>query len=132
MLLPPIIERELRVALHKRNPVKSRFWATVVAAGLSAFFVLLSLTGDSSAWRSLHGFLFLAGLVYGVIRPAQACIGLFSEERRGQTLELLYLTGMTSAELFIGKFLGGLLAASYDLLAIMKWKNVNEPFPAEA
>src|ERR1043165_7799727 len=45
-------------------------------------------------------------------------VGLFAEERQQQTLELLYLTGMGSAELFAGKLLGGALLASSDFMAL--------------
>jgi hypothetical protein len=53
-----------------------------------------------------------------VIPAARISVGLFSEERRNQTLELLYLTGMGPGELFIGKLLGGMLVCSGDLLAL--------------
>jgi ABC-type Na+ efflux pump permease subunit len=120
MILPPTVERELRVALRKRNPMSQRLRAAAAGLGISGFFMLFGLLGAMPRWgRSLHLYLFLGGLYFAVVRPAQACIGLFSEERRNETLELLYLTGMTSVELFTGKLLGGFLIASCELLALV-------------
>src|SRR5204863_3428877 len=41
-----------------------------------------------------------------------------SQERSSHTLELLSLTGMKPAELFVGKLMSGLLLGSVDLLAL--------------
>ena len=59
-----------------------------------------------------------AGLGLAVKPAIEISVGLFAEERRQQTLELLYLTGMRSAELFIGKLLGGAIVASSELMAL--------------
>lgn len=61
-----------------------------------------------------------------MIPPARISVGLFSEERRNQISELLYLAGMTPGELFLGKLLGGTLIASCDLLAL--WPLLAVPF----
>jgi hypothetical protein len=117
MLLHPVIERELRVALRKRDGLKSHVKVALIAAGLVTLFFLLA--GSSQFWsRHLHQYLFYGGLYLALVPPARISAGLFSEERRNQTLELLYLTGMTSGELFTSKLLGGLLIASCDLLAL--------------
>jgi ABC-type Na+ efflux pump permease subunit len=119
VLAPPIIERELRAALHKRGALKSRFrmagWGVLVVS----LFMLVGMFLDPGTWGgTLHFILFIWGLVV-VVQPALTIsAGLFSEERRDRTLDLLYLTGMTSGELFIGKLLGAALVASCDLLAL--------------
>ncbi len=119
MLVSPIIERELRVALRKHGAVKSRFKTAAGGAAVVCVFLLIGLlAGSSHIGRSLHTFLFFGGLYMAIIPPARICVGLFCEERRNQTLELLYLTGMGSVELFLGKLLGGVLIASSDLLAL--------------
>lgn len=120
MFISPIIDRELRTALRRHKSDKSRFKWAASGAGIVIFFLLLSLlTGDSHVGSTLHIILFYGGLYLAVIPPARICAGLFCEERRNQTLELLYLTGMGSGELFLGKLLGGILIASGDLLAIV-------------
>ena len=118
MWMPPIIERELRVALRKHNPVKSRLHMALAGGGVSAFFLLVGMLGDGRWWtRMLHGILFLLGIYGAAIRPAQLGAGLFSEDRRTNTLELLYLTGMDWKELFLSKVIGATLVAASDLLA---------------
>jgi hypothetical protein len=121
MSLPPVVERELRVAFRKQQPVKRRFNLAAGAAGATVFLPLLGLT------KTLHWLLFLFGLVI-VLRSLQVTASLFSEERRNQTLELLFLTGMTAPQLFITKLIGGLLIASSDLLTIMPFLSI--PFLA--
>lgn len=119
LLLPPVIERELRVALHRRNARKARSnVARIGVIGVAIFMLLGALMGSAEWGRSLHFLLFVSALALAVGPALRICVGLFAEERRQQTLELLYLTGMGSAELFIGKLLGGVLVSSGELLAL--------------
>src|SRR5437879_1944751 len=119
-MFPAVVERELREALRKRRPMKSRLQAAGTGLGISAIFLLYSLVGGGRrAGQQLHQYLFLAGIYFAVIVPVKSCVGLFSEERRSGTLELLSLTGMKPVELFMQKLQGGLLVSSCDLLALM-------------
>jgi hypothetical protein len=119
MFFPPVIERELRSALHRHKGTRSRFRVAIIGVTIVVFFLFISLASQSvGLGRTLHQWFFYWGLYLAIAPPARISIGLFSEERRNQTLELLYLTGMTSGELFIGKLLGGALIASSDLLAL--------------
>jgi hypothetical protein len=86
--------------------------------GVSLFMVFGVLTRTATWGVTLHLYLFLAGLWLAVGPALQISAGLFAEERRQQTLELLYLTGMGSGELFIGKLLGGALVSSCELMAL--------------
>ena len=118
--LAPLVRRELRIALRRRQLPKERFYVAASGAALVTLYLLLGLLdGSSSVGRKLHEWLFYIGLFLAVVRPTQATVGIFSEERRNQTLGLLHLTGMTSLELFVSKLLGGLLVASAGLLAIV-------------
>ena len=97
---------------------KSRFYTAAGAAGAVCLFLLF--LGDAHLWGvELHRILFFGGLYLAVIPAARTSVGLFCEERRNQTLELLYLTGMGPGQLFTGKLLGGVLIASGDLLALV-------------
>lgn len=116
MWVPPIIERELRVATHKSGALKSRF--LVATVGTAIVFLSLLLFRSGFAGQPLRKIFLYGGLYLAVMPAAQASVGLFCEERRNQTLELLYLTGMGAGELFIGKLLGGFLIASSELLAL--------------
>ncbi len=117
--IPPIIERELRVALRRHASGRSRFVTAAVAAGVVVMFMLLGPLMAPGSWGSaLHQLFFYAGLFLAIVPAAQISVGLFSEERRNQTMGLLYLTGIEPGELFFGKLFGGLLVASGDLLAL--------------
>src|SRR5512133_2428272 len=119
VLVPPVVIRELRVALGKREFVKQRWYAGLAAGGTSGLFMFLGLVGQRDWGQSLHFWLSFQAVIFGVLRPVQACLGLFSDERRGRTLDLLYLSGITPLQLFFGKLIGGLVVASAGLLAIV-------------
>ena len=119
VLLPPVVERELRVALHRRDARKARSRvARLGVLGVSLFLLFGALTGTKSWGSTLHFFLLLGGLGLAVGPAVQISVGLFAEEREQQTLELLYLAGMGSAELFISKVAGGALVSSCELMAL--------------
>lgn len=119
MWIPPIIERELRIAMRKHGAVKSRFRiAAYGVAGVGVMLFFQWLAGGRFSGVLMHHLLLYCGLYLAVIPAAYISVGLFCEERRNQTLELLYLTGMGAGELFLGKLLGGILIASSDLLAL--------------
>ncbi|MGH7970899.1 MAG: hypothetical protein ACREIC_19435, partial [Limisphaerales bacterium] len=86
--------------------------------GVSLFMLFGAAVGTGSWGRTLHFYLFLAGLSMAIGPAIQMSAGLFAEERRQQTLGLLYLTGMGPGELFFGKILGGALISSSELLAL--------------
>ena len=109
----------MRTALRKHNAVKARFRAAAVGAAVVLFFLLLGLlAGIPSIGRPLHAILLYVGLYMAIVPPITISVGLFSEERRNQTMELLYLAGVGPAELFGGKLLGGMMVASGNLLAL--------------
>ena len=114
----PIIERELRVALRKRRPARSRLQVAAAAVGGAMLFLLLApLTGSPALGRNLDEMPFLAGL-YFVVRAPRLTAGVLAEERRNQTLGLLFLSGLGAGEVFASKFLSAALVAFTDLLAL--------------
>ena len=113
--VPPIIERELRVALRKEQPARRR-WR--MAAGCTAAALVLSLVAGRSAGQDLHQLLCLAGF-YVVVRVPQRLAGLFSAERKDQTLGLLFISGLRPSEVFVSKTLSAVVVVFSDLLAIM-------------
>src|SRR6267142_4649774 len=103
MAFLPIIERELRMALRKQQPVRRRLRvAAAGAGGTLLFFLLAELAGKRSASRDLHQLLCLAGF-YIVLRAPHLAAGAFSQERREQTLGLLFLSGLSATDVFVSK-----------------------------
>ena len=114
----PLIERELRVALRKQRPAQGRLKIAALATGGSMLFLWFgALTHDRGAGRSLEQLLCVAGL-YFVLRAPMLTAGVLAEERRNQTLGLLFLSGLGSWEVFASKFLSAALIAFTNLLAI--------------
>src|SRR5690349_14853800 len=112
MLLPPIVEREMRAAIRTPGVLKTRWWTAFGATVGAAFCLLLSLAVGPTIWGWFLKYMLVIAIYFAVVRPAQHAAGLFAEERRNQTLGLIYLTGISSFELFVTKFFGGLLLAS--------------------
>ena len=109
----------MRSAIRAPGARKPRLAVAAVGTGAAVFFLLLSMGYGAPVWRSFHTWLFAAALYMAVVNPAQHAAGLFAEERRNQTLGLIYLTGIGSLELFLTKFIGGMLVASGELLAVI-------------
>jgi ABC-type transport system involved in multi-copper enzyme maturation permease subunit len=108
----------LRVALRKQRPAQGRLKVAALATGGSVLFVLFgALTGDRGVGQSLEQLLCLAGL-YFVLRAPILTAGVLAEERRNQTLGLLFLSGLGAGEVFASKFLSSALIAFTNLLAI--------------
>ena len=81
------------------------------------FLLLAPLTGSPALGRNLDEMPFLAGL-YFVVRAPRLTAGVLAEERRNQTLGLLFLSGLGAGEVFASKFLSAALVAFTDLLAL--------------
>ena len=81
------------------------------------FLIVGALTGSRTVGRELHQLLCLGGL-YVVVRAPLLTAGVLAEERRNQTLGLLFLSGLSGGEVFMSKFLSAVLVAFTDLLAI--------------
>ena len=118
MAMPPIIERELRVALRKKRPVRRRLQVAALAVGGTLLFLLLSaVAGQRGAGHTLHQLLCLAA-GYLVLQTPRLTAGIFAEERREQTLGLLFLSGLGATEVFASKLFSAALVAFGDLLTL--------------
>jgi hypothetical protein len=112
----PIIERELRVALRKQQPVRTRLKVAALSAGGAALFLLFAaLTGGQGIGRFLDEALCAVGLSF-VLQAPHLVAGSLAEERRNQTLGLLFLSGLGAGEVFASKFLSAALIAFTNLL----------------
>jgi hypothetical protein len=112
---PPLIERELRIALRKQRPVRQR--VRMAAGCLAATLFILTQYSVTGAGKGLHLLLCVAAL-YIVVRAPNRISGIFAAERREQTLGLLFLSGLSAVEIFTSKVLSAALIVFTDLLAI--------------
>lgn len=119
MRVGPLIERELRASLRRENPWRSRFRQGGVAVGICALMLLGSVLFDSpTAGRGIKNLLLFFGIFICLQLPGQVA-GLIAAERRQQTLDLLFLTGLRPTEVFLGKLTGALVLALGNLLVLM-------------
>jgi ABC-type transport system involved in cytochrome c biogenesis permease component len=118
MELPPLIERELRVALRRQSPRKLRFWVTLGAVvGAGIVMPVSALTQSAGAGRTL--FMALLGCALaGVLEVPRAMAGAFAAERENQTLGLLMLSGLHPAEVFFSKVISAALVSTTLLLTL--------------
>jgi ABC-type transport system involved in multi-copper enzyme maturation permease subunit len=117
MAFLPLIERELRVALRKKRPVKYRMIVASSCCGCVLLFLLMSTgTGVRGAGRELQKLLCLGG-AYLALRAPLLLAGVFAEERRNETLGLLFLSGLSAGEIFVSKLFSAAMIAFTGLLA---------------
>jgi hypothetical protein len=103
-MLPPMVERELRVALLRRNARHQWMVAAWSAGGIFLGFVLLlGLASSRAMGRRLFVWLFAMACAGVVSRGFGLTADLFSEERRNGTLGLLVLAGLRPLEIFTNK-----------------------------
>lgn len=114
-MITPIVERELAVALRKKNQRRSRFIYALIGVGLAVLALLLGPGGGPIS----HQFLFLAGLFAVIPDTLNLASSLFVEERQNGSLGFLFLAGLNVFEMFAGKILGSFMVASVNLLALM-------------
>ncbi len=106
------------MALRKQRPARARLKVAALAAAGSVFFLLLGARIDSASMgRTLEQLLCIVGLHF-VLRAPMLTAGVLAEERRNQTLGLLFLSGLGAGEVFASKFLSSALIAFTNLLAI--------------
>jgi ABC-type transport system involved in multi-copper enzyme maturation permease subunit len=114
----PLIERELRAALRKRELPKVRVRGTMICAAFTALYLLANFASNTRDWgANLNSLLFWGGLII-IFQVPKYTVGIFSEERRNQTLGLLFLCGIGPGELFLSKTLGAALVSFSRLLIV--------------
>jgi len=119
MTFLPIVERELRVAARRPDTYRTRFLAALIVA--LVWMVLLG-TGRSVPKAQLSQMLFLAmgalALGFAMLAGVFLTADCLSEEKREETLGLLFLTDLRSYDVVLGKLAATSLRSVYGLLAI--------------
>lgn len=124
MTLPPIIERELRVA----SRLPWTYWLRVVVAGcglLAGCFALFLgqaqglITNGTPSGEPVYYLVSALGLLMAGLSGFLFTSDSVSVEKREGTLGLLFLTDLRSYEIVLGKFVAHALAALYCQLALV-------------
>lgn len=124
MTLPPLVERELRVASRQRATYRFRIAAAIIAAVLGAAFIALTLAGafpfgNASLGRGLFSVLTWMALITALGSGPFLTSDSLSQERREGTLGLLFLTSLHGREIVFSKLLSTSLRSGYAMLAIL-------------
>src|SRR3954470_19113230 len=119
MTFLPIVGRELRVASRQRNTYWIRTGAALGGIAIGAWIMLMPFFHDNrtlgpALFVSLSILTFAYSLLIGVLRTAD-CL---SQEKRGGTLGLLFLTDLKGYDIVLGKLAATSLNGFYGLLAV--------------
>jgi ABC-type transport system involved in multi-copper enzyme maturation permease subunit len=120
MTFLPIVDRELRTASRRRATFRVRWWAALLAFGLTFFSIVVMAasrpgSAGSSVFSLLTGYAFGLSLLAGVFLTADT----LTAEKRDGTLGLLFLTNLKGYDVVLGKFIAQSLNAFYCLLALL-------------
>lgn len=113
----PFIEREMRVAWRQQNPVKLRFWLAAGGFAASLFFMLFNPGRLGTVGSEMHKLLCWIAIIL-IFQVPRTTAGLFADDRRNDTLGLIFLSGIRPGEFFVGKLLGTALVAFTHLLGL--------------
>ncbi len=120
MAMVPVVDRELRVASRKT----SLYWGRLLFAGsaivVGAIF-LYSLSRDLPVrvGQQMFGFLVNMTFLYCALAGVWATSDCLSEERRSETLGLLFLTNLKSLDVVLGKLVATSLQSVYGVFAVV-------------
>jgi len=119
--LPPIVERELRLAARRGGTYWGRVGVTLIALAIAGWWLLsketLTAQRQSGLWLfRLLGALAAVSVTHRVLNLSAAA---FAREKREDTLGFLFLTPLKPRDLVLGKFVACTLDAFYQFLAIV-------------
>src|SRR4051812_4579489 len=114
----PVIERELKLVSRNRRT----YWFRSTVAGIGSLILVISMASAQANaalgpiyFAAIQGVLFLYCLMEG-IRATSDCL---SEEERGGTLGLLFLTELTGIDVVLGKLVSQALNSFYLFLGLL-------------
>ena len=119
MTFLPIVARELRVASRRRGTFWTRTVVALGAIGIGVFFYLANIEASASfiAHRIFSGLIVL-GILFSLFAGRRSTADCLSEEKRGGTLGLLFLTDLKGYDVVLGKLAATSLSGFYSLLAV--------------
>lgn len=119
MTFLPIVLREMSVLSRRRGLYAARFTLALGATLVAGWLLASSLAAVTSAevGRSLFVVLSSAAFAYAMLAGVHVTSDCLSEEKREDTLGLLFLTDLKGYDIVLGKMAAGSLNAAFALLA---------------
>src|SRR5687768_13063228 len=120
MMLVPLVQRELRVAVRRPSTYRSRWLFGAGALGLSYWFLLMwpGWKGSATLGQSLFQVLSVIGLSGALLAGVLLGADCVSRERRDGTFHLLTLTHLRPGDVVLGKLAAKSVLPLYSLLAM--------------
>jgi ABC-type transport system involved in multi-copper enzyme maturation permease subunit len=119
MTLPPVVERELRVASRRHFTYWGRLVAAAVGAGLVAWILVVSgglgIPSGTVVFRDLAILVFAYAGIGAILVTSDSV----SRERRESTLGLLFLTDLTGYDIVAGKLVATGINLLHAILAVL-------------
>jgi ABC-type transport system involved in multi-copper enzyme maturation permease subunit len=117
----PIIARELLVASRRKATFRVRWWATLIGTGATfiCLFSILTKPLPSGFANPLFAVLAACAFLLSFLAGAFLSSDSLSEEKRGGTLGLLFLSNLKSKDIVLGKFSALFLNAFFSVLALL-------------
>src|SRR4051812_42024442 len=120
MIVFSVAARELSVASRRPRTFKMRVWFAVVA--IAAMFWLVATSASISLadsgkrlFEALSNFAFIYALLAGMLFTSDS----LTDEKRQNTLGLLFLTDLSGHDIVIGKLAATSVHAFYGMMAIL-------------
>ncbi len=117
----PIVERELRVRSRLKNTYRFRVAGALLAALVVVFMLVVSggMTSPDKFGKTIFQILGWLAFIYCLLEGARNTADCLSEEKRGGTLGLLFLTDLKGYDVVLGKLMATSLNSFYALLAVL-------------
>ena len=121
MFLPPIVDRELRVAARRKATFHIRAFAAgaAIVVWVALFLLLEDAPGLSGQGLFLFNAINIMALAFCLLSGVLLTADCVSEERREGTLGLLFLTDLRGIDVILGKLAANTLNGVYALLAVL-------------
>ena len=120
MTLPPLVERELRVAARRERTYWVRLAVALVFLCFSwAGLLARNSSGAPQTGRDLFSFLAWLAWILCLFEGVRHTADCLSAEKREGTLGLLFLTDLRSRDVVLGKLAPAALQTVYGLLAVV-------------
>ncbi|MDB6032314.1 MAG: family transporter protein [Verrucomicrobiales bacterium] len=121
MTFLPIVDRELRVRARLKSTYRFRIVGALLAIGIVVFLLITSPAFSNPGRVGKTMFTVLAWLVfpYCLFEGTRNTADCLSEEKRGGTLGLLFLTDLKPYDVVLGKLVATSLNSFYGFLAVL-------------
>src|SRR3954465_2699918 len=121
MIFLPIVDRELRVRARLKSTFRFRIAGALVSVGIVVFLLVTTsaFTNPGAMGKTMFNILSWLIFPWCLFEGTRNTADCLSEEKRGGTLGLLFLTDLTAYDVVLGKLVATSLNSFYGLLGML-------------